>query len=395
MAGQIISRGKRTWLIRIYIGRNESGKRKYLNKTLHGTKKEAQSWLSARLRDRDIGIAIQPAQQTLGEYLDRWLESAAKAKVRPNTFAGYQATLRRYVRPELGGLPLSKITPVEVQALYNRLTESGLSPRTVQYTNMILKQAFKQAIQWRLLAFNPCDGVSLPRQVRHEMKVLNPDQARRFLAVAHQDRYGTLFELALTTGLRPSEYMALKWSDLDLGRGVLSINRSIEFLPGGGWRFSENKTNRSRRTVKLLAGVVHALAEHKALQEAECETAGKQWTDNDLVFTNELGGPVQRRNLVRRHLRRILEAADLPRIRLYDLRHTAATLALAAGTPIKVVSEMLGHASSALTMDVYSHVLPHMQDEAASRMEALLAGEPSSSNTQSDSPHTISTHRVQ
>lgn len=326
MAGQIISRGKRTWLVRIYLGRDENGKRKYLNKTIHGTKKEAQAWLSATLRDRDLGVAVRPAQQTLNEYLDRWLESAAKARVRPKTFAGYQDVLRRYVRPELGGRPLSKITPVEIQALYNRLSESGLSPRTIQYTNMILKQAYKQAIQWRLLAFNPCDGVSLPRQVRHEMKVLSPDQARRFLAVARQDRYGPLFELALTTGLRPSEYAALKWSDLDLERGVVSINRSIEFLPGGGWRFAENKTNRSRRTVKLLPSVVRALAEHRVRQEAEREAAGERWADHGLVFTNETGGPLDRHNLARRNLRRILEAAGLPRIRLYDLRHTAATL---------------------------------------------------------------------
>jgi integrase len=401
MAGQIISRGKSTWLVRVYIGRDATGKRSYLNKTIHGTKKDAQSWLTSKLRERDMGVAIQPAQTTLNGYLNRWLDSAAKAKVRAKTFVGYKETLSRYVRPELGARPLAKIAPVDVQALYNKLRETGLSPRTIQYTNMILKQAFKQAIHWRLVAFNPCDGVTLPKQVRREMQVLPPDQARRFLAVARADRYAALYELALTTGLRPSEYCGLKWSDVDLERGVVSIARSLDWLPGGGWQFDETKTGRSRRVVKLLASVVQALAQHKARQEAQRSAAGDLWTDHDLVFTNETGGPVDRHNLANRSFRRILKAAELPVIRLYDLRHTAATLALAAGVPIKVVSEMLGHASSALTMDVYSHVLPHMQDDAAARMEALLWGQRETgtavpaahTRTQGRRRHTMGTQR--
>jgi len=375
MPGQIIGRGKGVWCVRVYLGCDPAtGKRAYLNKTVHGNKKAAEKWLTATLRDRDMGGAIEPAVMPLNDYLDKWLEAVAKAKVRPKTFRGYGDVLRRYVRPGLGWRPLGKLGPLEIQGVYNRLTEGGLSPRTIQYTNMILKQALEQAVKWRLLFHNPCKAVKVPRQVRKEMQAFDPSQARRFLAAAREDRHGVVFELALTSGLRPSEYLGLKWPDFDPARGTVSINRSIDLLPGGGWQFAENKTGRSRRTVKLHSNVVASLLEHKRRQEADRERAGEKWTEHGLVFTNETGGPLDRHNLAQRQFRRILEAAGLPAIRLYDLRHTAATLALLAGVPVKVVSEMLGHASATLTLDTYAHVLPHMQEDAAAKVEALLMG---------------------
>jgi len=372
MAGQIISRGKNVWLVRFYLGRDEAGKRIYLNKTIHGPRKAAQAWLNQRLTERDAGVAVKPAQQTLNEYLDRWLETAAKPRVRPKTLVGYQSVLDCHIRPALGSRPLSKITPLEVQQAFQAMQEKGLSARTIEYARMILKQAFKQAIQWRLLTFNPCDGVPIPRRERREMQALSPEQARRFLAVVRGTRYGALFELALTTGLRPSEYLALKWEDIDFERGTLSVVRSLDAEPGGGYRLEETKTRNSRRVVKLLPGVLSALVEHRQAQQRQREEAGERWREQGFVFTNGQGGPLDGHNLARRHLPRILEEAGLPQIRLYDLRHTAATLALSAGVPVKVVSEMLGHSSVALTLDVYSHVLPHMQEDAARRMAALL-----------------------
>ena len=372
MAGQIISRGKNVWLVRIYLGRDETGKRIYLNKTIHGPRKAAQAWLNQRLTERDAGIAVKPAQQTLNEYLDRWLETAVKPKVRPKTWMGYRSLLHNHIRPALGARPLAKIKPLEVQQAFQDMIDRGLSARTIEYTRMVLRQAFKQAIQWRLLTFNPCDGVQIPRRQRREMQALSPEQARRFLVVARGTRYGMLFELAITTGLRPSEYLALKWEDIDFERGTLSVVRSLDAMPGGGFRLEETKTRNSRRVVKLLPGVLRALLEHRQAQQRLREEAGERWNEQGFVFTNAEGGPLDGHNLSSRHLRRILKEAGLPQIRLYDLRHTAATLALSAGVPVKVVSEMLGHSSVALTLDVYSHVLPHMQEDAARRMAALL-----------------------
>jgi len=350
-----------------------------------------QAWLNQRLTERDAGVAVKPAQQTLNEYLDRWLETAAKPKVRPKTLLGYRNILDCHIRPALGARPLSKITPLEVQQVFHDMQDKDLSARTIEYARMILKQAFKQAIQWRLLTFNPCDGVPIPRRERREMQALSPEQARRFLAVARGTRHGALFELAITTGLRPSEYLALKWEDIDFERGTLSVVRSLDAEPGGGYRLEETKTRNSRRVVKLLPGVLSALVEHRQAQQRQPEEAGERWREQGFVFTNEVGGPLDGHNLARRHLRRILEEAGLPQIRLYDLRHTAATLALSAGVPVKVVSEMLGHSSVALTLDVYSHVLPHMQEDAARRMAALLED---SGGDLAAKRHTIGTQRA-
>jgi integrase len=373
MAGQIVARGERTWLVRVYVGRDsETGKRQYQSKTIHGAKKDAQRYLNESLRDRDMGIVVEPETAALGRYLDKWLEASAKPRLRTKTLADYTKLLARYVRPAMGGRPLAKIRPLEIQSLYREMQERGLSARTVRYTHAVLHSAFSQAVKWRMLAQNPTDCVDLPRQVRTEMKVLSPDQTRRFLEEARKDRLGAMFAVAVTTGLRPSEYLALKWSDLDLATGKLTVNRSLDWIKGGGWQFQETKRPASRRTVKLQGAVSRILQQHQTDQAQERSDAGEKWQDHGLAFTTRNGGPLDERNVAQENFARILKAAGLPTIRLYDLRHTAATVALIAGVPPKVVSEMLGHASAAFTLDVYAHVLPHMQDQAAAQVEALL-----------------------
>jgi integrase len=401
MAGQIIPRGKRTWLVRVFIGRHsETGKRQYQSKTIHGNKKEAQRYLTESLRERDMGIVVEPETAGLGRYLDKWLETSVKPRVRSKTHTDYSNLLTRHVRPVLGGRPVAKIRPLEIQAIYQRMQEQGLSARTIRYTHAVLHSAFSQAVRWRMLVQNPADYVDLPRQERKEMQVLTPEQTRMFLEEAKNDRLGTLFALAVTTGLRPSEYLALRWPDMDFGSGTLSVNRSLEWKKDGGWQFQDTKRAGSRRTVKLQNAVCAILRKHQCDQReerAKAEEKGK-WQDTALIFTTRHGGPLEERNVAQENFSRILGAIGLagPKksatksevkreceadpqadsrkstIRLYDLRHTAATNALIAGVPPKVVSEMLGHASVAFTLDVYAHVLPHMQEQAAAKVEALL-----------------------
>ena len=179
----------------------------------------------------------------------------------------------------------------------------------------------------------------------------------------------------MTAGPRPSEYLALKWTDLNIKAGTIVVARSLEWLQGGGCQFAETKRSRSRRTIKLQAHVLGALKKHKSAQEGVRVEAKDRWTDNGLIFTTRTGGPLDERNVAQQDFIRVLNAAKLPTaFRLYDLRHTAATLALTAGVQPKVVSEMLGHASAAFTLDVYSHLLPHMQDSAAAKVGKLLMG---------------------
>jgi integrase len=228
----------------------------------------------------------------------------------------------------------------------------------------------RQAIRWRLLLRDPTDGAQLPRLGRREVRVLTAEQSRVFLSAALNTHYGPVLAVALTTGMRPSEYLALKWHDIDWDRGTVSVVRTLERAPGV-WRFAETKRSRSRRIIKLQEWVLEVL---KELQARTTQPTGSGAADAaELVFTTPTGRPIHSDKLAKR-FKAILRQFGLPVIRLYDLRHTAATLALSAGVPPKVVAEQLGHASAAFTLDTYSHLLPHMQEEAAIKVEQILAG---------------------
>jgi integrase len=210
-AGQLISRGPHTWLVRIPLGRDpETGTRKYHNKTLRSSFREAQNYLNTKLQERHIGRLPRAAAMSLNQYLDQWLVTSAKPRLRPKTYTDYEAMLRLYIRPALGAKPLGSISRFDLQSVYAQMLERGLSPRTIEYTNAVLQSAFRLAVRWKILAEDPCEGVDLPRMKRWEMQALSVDECRRFLTAARESKWFTLFALALTTGMRPSEYLALK-----------------------------------------------------------------------------------------------------------------------------------------------------------------------------------------
>lgn len=365
--GQIIARGDRRWLIRVYLGRDhETKKRNYHNRTIRGSIWEAQAYLTKKLRERDLGRDLEGAKITLNEYLDRWLDTAVKPRVRQKTWQDYDGILRRYIRPGLGGRVLVSMRPMDIQTTYLGMIERGLSPRTVRYTHAVLRSALRQAWQWRLLLENPVDGVKIPQQLRGEMRALTVEQAQAFLRAALATPHGPVLAVALTTGMRPSEYLALKWQDLDWSRQTVSVVRSVRRLDGR-WCFSDTKRSRSRRPIRLQSWIVCLLRDLRTKASAQDLYSEA----HDLVFRTSSGQPINADYLARQ-FRSILDLAGVPRIRLYDLRHSAATIALAAGVSPKVGSEQLGHASTAFTLDTYAHVLPHMQDEAAARVEAML-----------------------
>jgi integrase len=374
MAGQIIKRAENTWLVRIFMGRDARGKRLYLNKTIRGTKKNAQQWLTAKLRDKDIGLSIQPASMSLNEYLDKWLKEAACPRLREATFDSYEIYLQKHIRPKLGAKRLADIKPLDLQAVINEMTGNGYAPRTVRYAHTILYSALKQAVRWQMLSMNPCEAVELPRQARTEMKAFSPAEARTFLEAAKGNKHGLVLAFALATGMRPEEYLSLKWSDIDFSKGTATVQRTLIWRKGGGWYFGEPKTSKSRRTVPLPANVLTDLQTHRREQSAAMLQLGAAYERNDLVFTADGGKPLYYGHLTKRHFYKILEKAELPRIRLYDLRHTCATLLLVAGINPKIVSERLGHSSITLTLDIYTHVLPDMQREATDKLSTMLYG---------------------
>lgn len=372
MAGQIIKRGD-SWQIRIFLGRDATGKRRYFNKTIHGTKKDAQKYVNSALREKDLGIFVEPASMSLNDYLNKWLETAAKPRVAQTTFDNYEFLLKRHIRPSLGQRKLSDVKPLDVQKIYQSMTESGLSARTVRYTHTVLSSSFKQAVKWEMLSRNPCEAVELPRIARNEMQAVSPAQAQKFLEAAKDDKHGIVFAFALATGMRPEEYLSLKWSDIDLQKGSATVQRTLIWRKGGGWYFGEPKTKQSRRTMPLPASLIRDLTIHKRRQTEHRFKLGAKYENNELIFTAEFGTPVYHRNLFQRHFKKLLEKAELPTsFRLYDLRHSCATLLLWAGENPKVVAERLGHASIVLTLDTYSHVLPDMQQGASDKLETML-----------------------
>jgi integrase len=368
--GQIIARGERRWLVRVYLGRDrETRRRAYHNRTIYGSLRHAQAYLTRKLHERDLARGVEGPQVTVDEFLDHWLKAAVKPKVRGKTYSDYATMLRRYIRPAIGARILASLSPLEIQAAYQVMVEKKLSARTVRYAHAVLRAAMRQAIRWQLLLADPTQGVQLPSQQRGEMRVLSTEQARSFLRTASHSPQACLFAVALTTGMRPSEYFALCWRDIDWNRGTISVIRTLH-RNEGQWTFADTKRARSRRVVKLQMWVLDLLWKLKGRADeagAACDSVFA-----DLIFTTARGEPINEEYMVKKHFKPLLREAGLPNIRLYNLRHTSATLALTVGVAPKVVSEQLGHASAAFTLDTYSHVLPHMQEEAASRMEAAL-----------------------
>ncbi len=375
MAGQVIKRGDKTWVVRIFTGRDGKGKRRYLNKTVRGNKKEAETYLSTTLAQISTGTFVEPLKLTVGEYLDKWLATAAKARLRERTHDDYSAKLESYVRPRIGTQRLSDVRPLDVQGIYSAMADRKLSPRTIRYTHAILSSALKQAVRWNMLARNPCDAVELPRMERKEMQALSPNQVVNFLCAAKDDEYGALFAFAVATGMRPEEYLALKWSDLDFDGRTATVTRTLIWRKGGGWYFGEPKTTRSRRTVPFPESIARVLKTHRSKQAETKLKAGSDYAPDNFVFATSEGKPLHLRNLTLRHFRPTLKRAELPEIfRLYDLRHTCASLLLGANEHPKIVSERLGHASITLTLDTYSHVLPSMQQGASDKLERIMYG---------------------
>ncbi len=374
MAGQITKRGENTCYVRIFLGRDAKNKRKFFNKTIHGLKKDAQKFLTAKLREKDLGIFVEPAAMLLNEFLDKWLKESAKQRLRENTFNSYQDMLRWHVREKIGLKRLCDLQSYDVQKLYNEMTEGGLSPRTVRYVHAILTSALKQAVKWQMIVRNPCENCDLPKKVKKEMKHLSREETTKFLEAAKNDKWFALFLIAIELGLRPEEYFALQWKDFDFENKIVSVRRAVIEKRGGGFYFSDVKTASSVRSIDISTEIVKALKTQRRNQLEERMKIGTAYQNLDLVFASELGTPLMRRNLINRHFKPLLKKAELKDIRLYDLRHTTASLLLAANEHPKVVQERLGHSSVMITLDTYSHVSPTMQKAATEKLEKLLYG---------------------
>jgi integrase len=353
------------WIARLQI----DGRRR----SFYGrTRAEAVRKLQDAIRTAEAGLPIPDERSTVGTYLEGWLASQKPPALRPSTWTAYRFHLR-HAAP-MADIRLARLAPADLERLYRQLLDGDdghepLSPTTVHHLHRILHRALGQAVRQGILARNVAALVDGPRIARHEMRTLSPEEVRRFLRAAVDDRLDALYVLAVTTGLRRGELLALRWSDIDLVARTLAVRGTLQ--REGGLSRTEPKTPRSRRRVELTYAATEALQRHRQRQAAE-RLAASRWAEPDLVFATTEGSLIEPSNMLRRSFAPLLEHADLPPIRFHDLRHTAATLHLALGTHPKVVSDMLGHASVGITLDTYSHAVPSLGREAARAMEALL-----------------------
>ncbi len=336
------------------------------------TRKEAADKLTKAMADRNGGIVFDDQSLTVLDFLDVWLSDCVKDTIRVSTFERYKSITDLHISPMLGRLRLKALTPAHVQGFYRGRLDSGLSPATVQKIHVVLHKALAQAVKWSLVPRNVTEAATAPRPSPKEMRPLSAEEVRKLLDAASGDRLEALWVLAVHTGMRQGELLALKWTDVDLEAGKVSVRRTLT-RESGHYTLGEPKTKRSRRTVKLTGAATEALRTHLERQMEDMDRLGDLYRDQGLVFTSDSGAPLNPSNIRNRNLRRLTGKAGLPKIRFHDLRHTCATLLLSKNVHPKIVQEMLGHATVAITLDTYSHVLPGMGDQAAQAMENALS----------------------
>ncbi len=365
-----ISRRKNGGWMGQYVVYTAAGRKR---KTVYGkTRKEVAKKLTKAISNREDGLVFDAENLTVGEYLDLWLKNSVQDTVRLTTYQGYERIVRLHIKPALGRIKLDNLTPVHVRSLYRERLETGLAPRMVQLVHTVLHKALKQAVNDGLIPRNVTEAVKAPRPVKKEMKPLSPTQARDLLEAARGERLEALYALAVTTGMRQGEILGLKWEDVDLEAGTLQVRRTLSTAMGGGVRFGPPKTARSRRSIRIPKLALTALRRHRKAQLEQRIKLSGLWEDHDLVFTTGVGTPISRADLINRSFKPLLRQADLPDIRFHDLRHTCATLLLSRGVHAKLVQELLGHSTIAVTLDTYSHVLPGMDDGLADTMDEAL-----------------------
>ncbi len=320
----------------------------------------------------------------LSEVLEKWLKQKAEnRKTRVRTLRNYGWMLSAYIKPMLGGKPIAEITELDIQDLYNGLSERGISGKTIANLHKVLEPALTRAVNWEYIPKNPSIHVELPAWDRKEAKYLTEEQTLSFLAAAKHDKWYTAFLIAIEIGPRPNEYLALRWTDVDFDNRTLSIRRSLYWPPGGGrkragngvFEFTKPKTRRSNRTITISTQAVEALRQHRRTQLEQRLEKGSDYQDHGLVFATVEGTPLLWRNLGKRHLKPLLTAAEIPHegISLYTLRHTAASIRIANGENIRVTAEVLG-TSVAMIDKTYSHVPRKLQQSATDSIAKVLYG---------------------
>ena len=341
------------------------------------TRAECQGWIRKMLDQIDEGLTYQGSQTTLGEFLKEWLVTA-KTALRPKPAQQYEKLVENHVLPVIGKVKLKDLRPDTIDMLYRNRIKAGIGVRTIRYCHSVLHVALEKAVRLGLMTRNPVDGATPPRNQQGEMLILDEEQVIRFLIAARGTQHEALFHIAVKTGMRQAELLGLKWVDLNLTSGQLQVRRQAQRVPGKGYAFCEPKTKAGRRTIPLGEASLNILRQHLEKQRLQKLIAGERWKELDLIFPSTIGTPIDLCNLLEQ-FKRVLKKAGLPEIRFHDLRHTAASIMLMHNIPIFTVSRVLGHSRPSITLDIYAHLIPGMQEQVAKIMDEALTPIPVSS----------------
>ena len=369
MKGSIRKKGEEYYQIQIYTGKGPDGKQRRYFEPFRGPIKAAQVRLRELLTTLDKGIPLPSGKMTVGQHFDQWLNGYVKTNCSTRTIEGYQSIVDNHLGPTFGSLELKKLTPAVIQAYYGRTVEK-LTHRTVHHQHRVLSQSLKYAVRQGYLGRNPCDLVDPPRPVKKTMRTLTPAEVVNLLEVAQDSYFYPIIYTAVSSGLRQAELCGLRWRDLDLDLHSISVNQTL-YKRAGKTVFKEPKSERSRRRVRMTPKLAAFLKEYKASREVFSLTFGKVLSLDSLVFTSITGEPLNP-SVLTHNFQRLALKAGVKGVRFHDLRHTFASLMFLRGAKPKVISEALGHASVAFTMDVYSHIIEGMQQDAMALLDGIL-----------------------
>lgn len=363
------------WVGSVHLGWDETGRKR---KVVYGkTRADVAQKIAKIINDHRKGLPVQTADKTLTAFLDDWLQDSVKPSVRPRTYDSYRSIVNHHLKPSLGKVKMTKLTQQQIMAMMRSKRDAGSSERTIGYIRAVLRMALNEAMRLDLVHRNVAALVKPPTIVQYDARALDTGEALRLLATVKGDRLEALYGVAISLGLRQSEAFGLRWRDIDLDKGLLSVRHQLRVVTGVP-TFVEPKSRRSRRTLTVPAPLLAMLKRHRTRQKEERLMAGPRWHDHELVFTTPIGTPLDGSN-VRKQLAANLKTADLPAIRFHDLRHSAASLLAARGVSQRTVMEILGHTQMATTSNVYTHITSDSMKEATDRMADLFAVDKASS----------------
>ncbi|PLT32534.1 site-specific integrase [Bacillus sp. V5-8f] len=376
MRGTVKKSGS-SWYVQFDLGKDpQTGKRKQKKKRGFKTQKEAQKYLNEQLNAIHKGTFFEPKDITFSEYVDYWFENYAVSNTSQKTMEVYSYIIKQHLKPSLGHFKISKLLPSHLQEYYSKklkdgkIEGGGLSAQSVKHHHRLISKVLKDAVKWEFLTRNVAESVEPPKTKKTEMHTWDSYEVKTFLYSSRTSTYYWVYLTAIYTGMRRGEILGLRWQDVDFENHIIYVRQTMQPIINQGLTFKEPKSGKGR-SITITPFLTKELKKLYKKQLENKLSFGSSYQDQGLVFSQVNGNPLQPSEVSKKFLKAI-EAANLHRIRFHDLRHTHATLMLQQGVHPKVVSERLGHSTISITLDIYSHVLPNMQKEAANQFDQLL-----------------------